>query len=532
MLPGKKYTIEDISRIAVRRAWIVVVSLGLCAGVAVVISKRLPNRFRSETLIMLMPQRIPDSYVKSAVSGRIEDQLNSLEDQILSRSRLERIILDLDLYKSLRRTLPMEDVVLRMRDDIGPIKIEGKESFRLSYVSDEARTAQRTTERLASLFIEESVRDRENLAEDTSQFLGAQLADAKRQLVEHEKKLEEYRTRFGGELPTQVTVNLQAMQNAQVQLQNLAETMDRARERRLVLERQSIDLQADVPTAAAPLIVAAGTSSVTDVPPGSSTADQLQAARANLQGLLLHDKPDHPDVRLLQRRIRDLEAKVDAERAQSHSTDGPTAITAAAETVVSPAERLRQQRLKENKVQIEDIDRQLAEKQNQEARLRSLVADYQSKLDAVPKRESDLVELTRDYATLQGTYQSLLAKQGDAKLAANLERRNIGAQFKILDAARVPERPFSPNRLLIDLGGAAAGLLIGVLLVSGLEYRDTTFACEDDVVRALDLRVLALIPQMASGSGRRTRRWRIALIGFSALLIAVSGVALVLWRRF
>ena len=139
--------------------------------------------------------------------------------------------------------------------------------------------------------------------------------------------------------------------------------------------------------------------------------------------------------------------------------------------------------------------------------------------------------MTRDYATLQGTYQSLLAKQGDAKLAANLERRNIGAQFKILDAARVPSGP-SANRLLIDLGGAAAGLLIGVLLVSGLEYRDTTFACEDDVVRALDLRVLALIPQMVSGSGRRTRRWRIALIGFSALLIAVSGVALVLWRRF
>jgi protein tyrosine kinase modulator len=531
MLPGKKYTIEDIGRIAVRRAWIVVVSLGLCAGVAVVISKRLPNRFRSETLIMLMPQRIPDSYVKSAVSGRIEDQLNSLEDQILSRSRLERIILDLDLYKSLRRTLPMEDVVQRMRDDIGPIKIVGKESFRLSYVSDEARTAQKTTERLASLFIEESVRDRENVAEDTTQFLGAQLADAKRQLVEHEKKLEEYRTRFGGELPTQVTVNLQAMQNAQVQLQNLSETMDRARERRLVLERQSIDLQADVPTAAAPLIVAAGTS-LTDIPSGSSTADQLQAARAALQGLLLHDKPDHPDVRLMQRRIRDLQAKIDAEKAQSHSTDGATAATAAAETVVSPAERLRQQRLKENKVQIEDIDRQLAEKQNLEAKLRALVTDYQSKLDAVPKRESDLVELTRDYATLQGTYQSLLAKQGDAKLAANLERRNIGAQFKVLDAARVPERPFSPNRLLIDFGGAAAGLLIGVLLVSCLEYRDTTFACEDDVVRALDLRVLALIPLMVSDSGHRTRRWRFALIGFSALVIAVSGAALVLWRRF
>ncbi len=142
---------------------------------------------------MLMAQRIPDGYVKATITSKIEDRLNSLEDQILSRSRLERIIVDLDLYQELRRTLPMEDVVQRMRDDI-VIKIEGKESFRVSYVSRDARTAQKATERLASLFIEENLRDRENVAEDTNTFLDAQLEDAKRRLIEHEKKLEEYRT--------------------------------------------------------------------------------------------------------------------------------------------------------------------------------------------------------------------------------------------------------------------------------------------------------------------------------------------------
>src|SRR5580765_1030008 len=102
-------------------------------------------------------------------------------------------------------------------------------------------------------------------------------------------------------------------------------------------------------------------------------------------------------------------------------------------------------------------------------------------------------------------YQSLLSKQGEARLAANLERRNIGAQFKVLDPARVPERPFSPNRLQIDLGGTTAGLVIGLLLVALLEYRDSTFTCEEDVVRALDLRVLALIPQMVSDQEIRSR---------------------------
>src|SRR5262249_25115658 len=150
--------------------------------------------------------------------------------------------------------------------------------------------------------------------------------------------------------------------------------------------------------------------------------------------------------------------------------------------------------------------------QEQERQLRAIVSEYQAKLDAVPKRESELIELTRDYTTLQASYQSLLVKREDAKLATNLERRNIGEQFKVIDPARAPERPFSPNRQMIDIGGAAAGLGLGLLLVALLEYRDSSFKTEDEVVRLLDLRVLALIPDMTSEIDRRTARRRVALI--------------------
>ncbi len=519
MLPGKKYSPEDLFAIVLRRGWIALITLVLGAGVAVGVSKRLPNKFRSETLIMLIPQRIPDAYVKAAVTTRIEDRLNSLEDQILSRSRLERIILDFDLYRDLRLTLPMEVVVQRMRDSDITVKVEGKESFRVSYISHEAKTAQHTTERLASLFIEENLRDRENLAEDTNQFLNSQLNDAKRRLVEHEKKLEEYRSRYGGELPSQVTANLQAIQNAQVQLQSLAEAADRARERRLLLERQTVDLQSELLPVAPSQPAAASQDGLS----GDSTAQQLQAAQARLQILLLHDKPDHPDVRMMQRTIRDLEARLEVESKRP-------AVTAAPERAFEPAARLRQQRIRDLKLQMDDIDRQLTEKQDQDRRLRSVVEEYQAKLDAVPKRESDLVELTRDYTTLQASYQSLLVKREEATLAANLERRNIGEQFKVLDPARVPERPFSPNRIKIDLAGTGAGLALGVLLVGLLEYRDSSFKCEDDVVRLLDVRVLALVPLMISDAERRTRRWRIMLIGVAAVVLVGSGAALVLWR--
>jgi len=440
------------------------------------------------------------AYVKGAVTTRIEDRLNSLEDQILSRSRLERIIVDLDLYKELLRTLPMEEVVRRMGEHDIIVKIEGKESFRVSYVSDDAKTAQATTARLASLFIEENRTDRETLAEDTNQFLSAQLADAKSRLVEQEKKLEEYRKLYGGELPSQVTANLQAIQNEQMRLQSLAESADRARERRLNIERQIADLQTSDPLPAAP---SQSPLASPDDLSGQSTAQQLQAAQTRLQNLLLRAKPDHPDVRVMQRTVRDLEARLEAEGGRPGATSGEVT-----ERAVPPAERLRQQKLRDLQLQLDDIDRQLAEKETQERQIRAVVRDYQAKLDAAPKRESELIELTRDYATVQATYQKLLEKREEATLAANLERRNIGEQFKILDPARVPERPFSPNRLLINVGGAGGGLALGLLLIVFLEYRDSSFKCEDDVVRLLDMRVLATVPLMVAEVERRTPRQR------------------------
>src|ERR1051325_6014936 len=191
-----------------RRAWIVLAPLAIGAATGLVVFKQLPSWYRSETLIMLMPQRVPDSYVKSTVTEKIEDRLATLEDQILSRSRLERIIVDLGLYSDLRQKQSLEQVVERMRKEI-TVKTEGKESFRLTYVSQNPQTVQKATERLASLFIEENLRDREKQAEDTNEFLDSQLQDARRRLLDHEKKLEEYRRQYSGQLPSQATTNLQ-----------------------------------------------------------------------------------------------------------------------------------------------------------------------------------------------------------------------------------------------------------------------------------------------------------------------------------
>ena len=494
MLPGKTYTLDEIVRILLRRWWLILLPLGLGTTAGVLGYKSLPVQYRSETLIMVIPQRVPDSYVKSTVTTNVEDRLRSIGEQIRSRSRLERIILDLDLFNNLRRAGTMEGAVLRMRDDID-LKLEGKDSsFRVSYVHSDPQIAQKVTERLAALYIEENLRDRENLADSTSSFLESQLQEAKRRLIEQEKKLEEYRRRYAGQLPSQLQGNLQALQSAQMQLQSLGESMHRARERRLLVERQIADAQTLPVEVVLPGVPVASPEALPQVPP----AQQLEVARARLDAARLRYTRDHPEVLALELSIRDLHARVEEEARRP-----PVPV---ADKPLSSAELARQKRISDLQAELKVIDLQLAAGETEEARLRAATADYNSRISVVPTRESELVELTRDYSTLQETYSSLLMKREDSKLAANLERRQIGEQFRILDPASLPERPHNQKqRLAVLAGSVLVGLAVGLLLV-GFEYRDSTFKLEEDVHRVLDLPVLALIPVMESEEEEGARR--------------------------
>src|SRR5687768_12061357 len=184
------------------------------------------------------------------MSQSIEERLPAITDQILSRSRLEQIIQQLELYPAERERQVMEDVVQKMRLDIGTSAARQTggarrdvNSFRISYVSDNAEKARKVTERLASLYIEQNLKDRENQADSTSQFLTTQLDEAKQRLIEQEKKLEAYRKSHAGQLPSQLQSNLQAIQTASLQVQQLNEATNRAQERRLLVERQIADTE-------------------------------------------------------------------------------------------------------------------------------------------------------------------------------------------------------------------------------------------------------------------------------------------------
>jgi polysaccharide chain length determinant protein (PEP-CTERM system associated) len=517
VLPGKSYAPEDFVVIALRRKWVIILPFVIIALGTIVFAHFLPNRYRSETVILVVPQQVPESYVRSTITSKIEDRLQSISQQILSRTRLERIIQDFNLYERERQKGIMEDVVQQMRSrDIRVDTLKG-DAFRIAFIGDNPVTVMRVTDRLASHFIDENLRDREILAQGTSQFLTVQLEDARRRLVDQEKKLEEYRLRHSGELPSQAAGNLQQVQNLQVQVQNVVESLNRDVDRKLIIERALADLKAaDVQAAASATPAAPGDNS--DQP----VVVQLAAAEKYLSELELRLTPEHPDVIRLKRRITGLKQRAEAEALAAPLSPESTAPT-------TPAQILQRNRERALQLELESLDRQIANKRAEEQRLRTLAASYQARIEAVPARETELTELMRDHETVQKLYTDLLAKNEESKIAANLERRQIGEQFKILDSARPAEKPFSPNRVQINLLGVVGGLMFGLALAGFLEYRDASFRSQDDVTTVLSLPVLAQIPLIATPLEQlRVRRKRLIIAG--AAVFAALAVTAALWR--
>ena len=525
MIPGKKYTLTDYEHIAWRRRWMIAVPfLVVAIGTAVVV-QLVPNRYRSETTILVVPQRVPENFVQSTVNQRIDERLQMISQQILSRTRLERIVQEFNLYERERKNMIMEDVIeqMRLKDikfDIPPgRRRDDATAFRVGFESSEARTAMLVTERLASLFIKENLDDRSVLAEATTQFLEAQLEDARRRLDDHEKKLATYRRINEGTLPTQLQANLQAIQTTQQQIRNVQDSMSRDTDRKLAIEGQLAALRIDsapalVPPSADPAAVTGGTAT-----------QRLEAARGSLKAMELRLTADHPDMKALKRHIGELEKAAEQEALQR-----PISETAQPPAGVSPAEIARRTRIAELQTEYASIDRRLKEGQAELQRLAASTNTYQRRVEATPQRESELTALMRDYETLKDIYTQLLQKNEASKVSANLERRQIGEQFRILDSARLPEKPVSPNRIRMNLMGAAAGLALGIGLVVLFEYRDTSLKSESDVIVALALPVLALVPAIATKNEivvRRKRRLALSTAGV-VLVIGLAGIAL--WK--
>jgi len=518
VIPGKTYTLDDLWQILQRRKWLIVLPALLVGGVSAAVIYELPNLYRSETLILVVPQRVPESYVRSTVTARIEDRLQSISQQIMSRTRLEQVITDFNLYAKERANKElMEDIIEHMRTrDIGINIIKG-DSFRVSYIASDPRTAMRVTERLGSLFIDESLRDREVLADGTTEFIATQLEEAQRKLVETENKVLEYQRLHDGELPSQTPANLQGLHNTEMAIQSLGEALNRDRERRITLERSVADI---LETPDAKPAATEASRSVTVV----SLEDELVTQKQALLALELKLRPEHPDVKKQRRVVEELQKRVEAQQLASDLTVKPSPVASA---VVMDAGKRK--RLTDARIELDNLDRQIQGKTAEEVRLQGMVAMYQARIAAAPLREAELAALTRDYETFQQSYRTLLQKKEESQMSANLEKRQIGEQFKILDPARMPEKPASPDRPRLYLIAMVAALAVGFGAAALMEFLDRTLRSEADVRAALNLMVLATVPYMresAAAARRRVRR-NVAIAVVATMVLAVC--ATVAW---
>jgi polysaccharide chain length determinant protein (PEP-CTERM system associated) len=508
-MSGSPYSPDALLTFAWRRKWRILLPTLVIAAAASWWIHRLPDRYRAYAMLLIVPQRVPESIVQSAVPMRSSDRLASITQQILSRAKLESIIEDFDLYASKSATAPaQEDAVesMRTRDiEIRPIK---GDAFRLGFVADSPEVAKGVVDRLVSLFIVQSTVDRASAADGTDQFLEARLQDAKRKLIDNEAQVADYRRHHNGELPAQLDANVRGVHDTELQLQALTDSLNRDRDRQLLLERSIKDVNLTELVEAPKREEAAGTSA-------PSAAQQLERAEAALRQLQATLTEQHPDIVAMRQTIADLRQRAERE-----------SVRQVAIGEGSRAEILRRSQLEDLRAELSAVRGQIAQKTAESERLRRVLTDYQRRIEGAPAREAEIAALTRDYDTLQQTYRGLLAKKQEAETAADLERRQIGAQFKVLDPAGVPAEPFAPNRARLYALAVVGALAMGVIFALSIEQFHRGLRTQDEVIAALGLPVLAVIPFVAPP---RSRGRRIATVAAGAAVI-VAGVAVLVWR--
>ena len=528
---------EHYLRLIIHRKWLVLSTFVLCSAATFIVSYRLPNVYTSSTLILVDPQKVPESYVKSTVTGDLRNRLGTLQQQILSATRLQKIIDSLNLYPVERKTMAREDVIATMQKDVSVSIVsnyggsQDLEAFRIGYSGRDARLVAQVANDLATQFIDENLKAREQQSTGTTEFLQNQLQETKKVLEAQEAKLKDFKLRHLGEMPEQQSANLQILGQLQSQLQLEGESLARA-------EQQKSTIQLLMPQAA-PVVDLDETESRyslngagVKVPPNDSA---LISLRTRLEELRKRYTDEHPEVRKLKRQIAAEETKLIVVKVE------PAEITALAalrepKPDAPPARRAPiPPPSYSNPVlqsQLKAIEDEIPKHQAEQRRLNKQIAGYQSRLEAIPVREQEITSLVRDYEMSKAHYSQLLDKGLSAETATQLEIRQKGEKFSILDPAQPAERPSRPNRGLINAAGSLVGLALGFLLAVVTDFLGVSITAPQQITEAFGLPVLEVIPVIQTFADRRTRRKRLVWATVSCLVATVVASGAILVYRY
>jgi polysaccharide biosynthesis transport protein len=521
--------ILDILR---RRRVLAVLPALLVVTAAVSVAVFLPSVWKARAVILVDQQQIPEEFVRPTVTGDIGSQLITLSQEILSRPRLARIIDDLNLYPAQRATHSAEDLVDRMRRDIridflgadAGRRGRGRDgrtiSFGVAFTATDPLVAATVANGLAELYVAENVRYRERQAVGTSEFLEVQLNEMRRRLQEQERKVADYKEGHMGELPQQLDANLRTVERLQQQLQLAHERHRRAGEQQQALTQTLAEIER------AGIVGETGAPGVT---PADATAGRLALLREELVQLEARYTDRYPDVIHLREQVRALEERLAAERAAEGAVQPAAATGADAQRRVFPQNTYVASLMQ----QLENANIEIRMSTAEIARLDRAIAEYQRRIENTPRREQELALITREYETTRDMFRSMLAKRGQAEIAADLEHRQKGEHFRIIEAATVPDRPVGPNRMRLLLIGVIMALGASALAVVLAEQVDTSYRTVDELRGTTPVPVLSTIPRIttADDRARRMRQQRLATVGVALAMLAVVGSSFAVARN-
>jgi polysaccharide chain length determinant protein (PEP-CTERM system associated) len=529
----KAVSLDDYWAIASRRRWWILLPLFACWVVVWGVSWLLPATYQSDALILVEQQKVPEQYVVPNVSVSLQERLQSMTQQILSRTRLQATIDRFHLYAregGLTSKLSSTDPVDQMRKDIQIELVQAQghpgelTAFKIRYSAGSPELAQQVNSELTTLFIDENLKSQQQLSASTTAFLDGQLAEARTKLAEQESKVRAFKATHLGSLPTQLPSNVQIMAGLQSQLQGTQRAVESAEQQKLYLQSllqqyQSVQdsLVSGDPTATPP----------------EALENELKTLRVDLADAQSKYTNNYPDVVALKDKIakteqlkKQIEDEIAAkQQAADNGGDAPDSHPVSRNGALTPMMQIQSQ-LKSNQFEIENLH-------HQETKIQSEMSEYQVRLNGTPQTEQELADISRGYEESQANYNSLLQKQMQSQLATSLQQRQQGEQFRIIDPPSLPYKPSAPNHLLVSLGGLIVGLAVGAILTAVLELTDARVRHEKDLKGLVPARVLVSIPRLSTPEEDEHRvrlRWLDRACVAAMLLFIVLGNAYSLYK--
>ncbi len=474
----------------------------------------IPPRYKSSTLILVEQPTMPQNYVLPNINDNLQTRLQSMTEQILSRTRLLMIAQKLHLYSAAKGRLTDDQKVASMRKDIGIELVrsqggEGITSFTISYLAGDPHLAQQVTTELTGLFISENLKVRQQESEGTTSFLEKQLEDARETLSEQEAKVRQFESQHEGALPTQGASNLQILSGLQSQLQSEQDALNTAKQQRVYLEallEQERTSRATVRSSTDQT----GLSAPTDL---ATIDEQLDKLRAQLAELSSKYTDRYPDVLRLKEQI----AKMEVMRENFIAASKSKGTDAVDPPTLSAAGRQLQGQLQANQLEIKNRETSIE-------RLKERIDEYQGRLNMEPATEQELADLTRGYDQSKSNYDDLLKKKDQSEMATSMEEMQQGERFTMLDPPSLPSKPDFPNRLKFCGIGLGVGLALGFLVAGGFEFMDDRLHSEEEIKALLPIAVISEIPAITSPLDEEKTKRKLAF-GWTMTALVVVMIA-------